>query len=70
MSVEKILASIDQEIAQLERARSLLSGLSITTKTAKAATPKKKRSKMSAEARKRIADAQKKRWAAQKAKKA
>jgi hypothetical protein len=70
MSVDTILASIDREIAQLERARSLLSGLSTKTKTPKAAAPKKKRRKMSAEARKRIADSQRKRWAKQKAGKA
>jgi hypothetical protein len=69
MSVETILASIDQEIAQLQRARSLLSGLSTKTKKTPKAVPRKKRRKMSAEGRKRIADAQKKRWAAQRAKK-
>jgi hypothetical protein len=70
MTVNDILSSIDAEIASLQRARALLSGK--TTKPAKAAkVPKpapKKRRKMSAEGRKRIADAQRKRWAAQKAK--
>ena len=65
MTLEKILASIDSEIAQLKQARALLAGEG-TNKTATPATPKK-RSKMSAAARKRIGDAQRKRWAKQKA---
>jgi hypothetical protein len=63
MTIENILASIDSEIAQLTRARTLLSGSS--KKTATPAAPKKR--KMSAAARKRIGDAQRKRWAKQKA---
>ena len=65
MTLETILASIDSEIAQLKQARALLSGDG-TKKTASAA-PVRKRRKMSADARKRIADAQRKRWAKQKA---
>lgn len=64
MTLDKILASIDSEIAQLKHARALLSGDG-TKKTATPATPKKR--KMSAAARKRIGDAQRKRWAKQKA---
>jgi hypothetical protein len=76
MAIESILAQIDEEIAKLTQIRSLLA----TTGTAakKAAGPKakktaakakgKKRRVLSPEARKRIADAQRKRWAAQKAK--
>jgi hypothetical protein len=64
MNTEKILASIDSEIAQLKRARALLSG-DVTKKTARPAAPKKR--KMSAAARKRIGDAQRKRWALKKA---
>jgi hypothetical protein len=64
MNTEKILASIDSEIAQLKRARALLSG-DVTKKTATPAAPKKR--KMSAAARKRIGDAQRKRWALKKA---
>jgi hypothetical protein len=60
MTPNDILASIDAEITRLQQARALLSGT--TT-----ATPSKPKRKMSAEARKRIADAQKKRWAKQKA---
>jgi hypothetical protein len=64
MTIDKILASIDFEIAQLKQARALLSGDG-TKGTAPPATPKKH--KMSAAARKRIGDAQRKRWAKQKA---
>jgi hypothetical protein len=64
MTLEQILASIDSEIAQLTQARALLS----TDGTKKAATPVvRKKRKMSAAARKRIGDAQRKRWAMQRA---
>lgn len=78
MTIDSILAQIDSEIARLTQARSLLSGSGATatkaaTKVATKATsaPKAGRGKkrvLSAEARKRIAEAQRKRWAAQKAK--
>lgn len=78
MSIDSILAQIDSEIARLTQVRALLSGSGKpATKTAtKAATaaivaPKAGRRKkrvLSADARKRIAEAQRKRWAAQKAK--
>lgn len=69
MGTFAILAAIDKEIAQLQQARNLLSG----TERRGAArggmgnelVVRKKRV-LSPEARKRIADAQKKRWAAQK----
>ena len=64
MTIVKILASIDSEIARLEEARALLS-TDGTKKTAPRVTPKKR--KMSTAARKRIGDAQRKRWARQKA---
>ena len=73
MSIETILAEIDAEIARLTQVRSLLAG----TRTVSSSGPKSKTSKgpgrkkkrvLSPEARKRIADAQRKRWAAQKAK--
>jgi hypothetical protein len=64
MTIDKILASIDSEIAQLKHARALLSGDG-TKKPATPAAPKKR--KMSAAARKRIGDAQRRRWAKQKA---
>jgi hypothetical protein len=88
MGVLEILATIDQEIVQLQRARALLSGgaapapkkavgrprkivaapkkevvVHVATKPAK----KKKKRNLSPEGRKRIAEAVKKRWAAQKA---
>ncbi|MGO9316497.1 MAG: hypothetical protein ACLPXT_12150 [Terracidiphilus sp.] len=77
MAIDSILALIDAEIASLQQVRSLLASTGKVTvkgtgrKTQKAAkAPKrgKKRRVLSAEARKRIADAQRKRWAAQKAK--
>ena len=77
MAIESILAQIDSEIATLTQARALLvnagkvSTQAPAPKAAKAAAPAKGRKKrtLSAEARKRIAEAQRKRWAAQKAKK-
>ncbi len=74
MSIETIIAQIDSEIARLTEARSLLAkaGMaasnppSVKTKAGKGKT--RKRRVLSPEARKRIADAQRKRWAAQRAK--
>jgi hypothetical protein len=73
MSIESILAEIDAEIARLTQVRSLLAGsrsISPSRTINKTKGPAKRRKKrvLSAEARKRIADAQRKRWAAQKAK--
>lgn len=76
MAIDSILAQIDAEIARLTQARSLLANLGTVkvaaaqTTIAKAPTKSKRRKKrvLSPEARKRIADAQRKRWAAQKAK--
>jgi hypothetical protein len=72
MAIESILAQIDSEIARLTQARALLTTLGTTsalkTKAAKAPAKTRKKRVLSAEARKRIADAQRKRWAAQKAK--
>jgi hypothetical protein len=65
MTIDKILASIDSEIAQLKHARVLLSGRETKKAAAAPAAPKKR--KMSAAGRKRIAAAQRKRWAKQKA---
>jgi|KBSMisStaDraftv2_1062788.scaffolds.fasta_scaffold1985283_2 hypothetical protein len=74
MSIESILAEIDAEIARLTQVRSLLAGsravVSSGSKSKTSKTPgKRKKRVLSADARKRIADAQRKRWAAQKAKK-
>ncbi len=75
MAIDSILAQIDAEIARLTQARSLLASLgtaAVTVAAPKTAAPvkakKRKKRTLSPEARKRIADAQRKRWAAQKAK--
>jgi hypothetical protein len=65
MTIETILASIDSEIARLKQVRALLSGGG--TKKVASAAPVRKRRKLSAASRKKIADAQRKRWANQKA---
>jgi hypothetical protein len=85
MAIESIIALLDAEIARLVQVRNLLSatgkveasipavkGKSAKTTRAKAGQAAKKVVKrvLSPEARKAIADAQRKRWAAQKAKKA
>ena len=77
MTIDSIITQIDAEIARLTQARELLSSagkVSVPKAGAKfAAAPAKKARKkrvLSPEARKRIADAQRKRWAAQRAKKA
>jgi len=71
MAIENILAQIDSEIESLKQARALLaslgsgpatSGRKAAKTSAKAKTRKKR--VLSADARKRIADAQRKRWAA------
>ena len=69
MGVAEILVQIDRELAQLQRARTLLSQLSGkkaagTNKTAATTT----RRRLSPEGRKRIAEAVKKRWAQQRKK--
>jgi hypothetical protein len=76
MEVSRIIAEIDAQILNLQQARSLLSGVSITSprkgpgrpksnKNAATAnaTPVAPKRKLSPEGRKRIADAMKKRWA-------
>jgi hypothetical protein len=76
MSTDSILSQIDAEIARLTQVRSLLANTGKVAskvnqhkgkKTAAKVKTKKTRV-LSPEARKRIADAQRKRWAAQKAK--
>ncbi|HTW81359.1 MAG TPA: hypothetical protein VME23_17565 [Terracidiphilus sp.] len=75
MGIDSILAEIDAEIARLTEARSLLASMgSLKPAPAKANASKKaakkatKKRVLSADARKRIAEAQRKRWAAQRAK--
>lgn len=80
MDVSKIVAEIDAKIASLQQARSVLLGLDDVMATEKprrgrpkgsknatksVAAPKRKR-KLSAEGRKRIVEAMKRRWASQK----
>jgi hypothetical protein len=65
VQVSKIVAELDQEIARLKEARALLSGVSSPRRglaKTKAAAPPRKRT-MSAEGRRRIAEAMTKRWA-------
>jgi hypothetical protein len=74
MAARSLLELIDAEIAKLEEARRILakatqiSGKHIAraVKSASAKAPRKR--VLSADARKRIADAQRRRWAAQRAK--
>lgn len=72
MSIESIVSQIDAEIAVLTRARSLLAGAgklsgSMSGRIPGQNAPRRKRRVLSADARKRIADAQRRRWAAQRA---
>jgi hypothetical protein len=78
MAINTILEQIDEEIAKLKQVRALLATTGkVATKLAKTkdapvkaakAAKAKKHRVLSPEARKRIADAQRKRWAAQKSK--
>jgi hypothetical protein len=76
MTADSILAQIDAEIARLTQVRSLLANTGklaakVTERKANKTPAKTKTRKarvLSPEARKRIADAQRKRWAALKAK--
>jgi|KBSSwiStaDraftv2_1062776.scaffolds.fasta_scaffold2962064_1 hypothetical protein len=63
--LERILAELDNEISHLQQVRSLLTQNGAKNPAAK--LTKKGKWKMSAAARKRIGDAQRKRWAKQKA---
>jgi hypothetical protein len=72
MAIDSIVTQIDAEIARLTQARALLVGLGPTSaaalKSIQAPAKSKAKNRLSPEARKRIADAQRKRWAAHKAK--
>jgi hypothetical protein len=73
VEVSRIIAEIDAQISKLQQARALLAGTSTSSgrgrpkgsknsaSSAAPAAPRKR--KLSAEGRKRIADAMKKRWA-------
>jgi hypothetical protein len=85
MAIENIIAQLDAEIARLYQVRNLLSAtgkVDVKLTGAKSKAPKKTRAAalatkpktaakrvLSPEARKAIADAQRRRWAAQKSKK-
>lgn len=68
MDTQSIIEQIDSEISRLTQARALLANLGKTA-TAKVPTKRRAKRKLSAEARKRIADAQRARWAKVRAKK-
>jgi hypothetical protein len=70
MAIENILVEIDAEIARLKQARALLAALGTATtqagpkaKKAPAKAKTRKKRVLSAEARKKIADTQHRRWA-------
>lgn len=67
MGVSEILTQIDREIAQLQKARAVLIGSGATAgKSAAQKKPARKKRNLTPEGRRRIAEAVKKRWAAQK----
>jgi hypothetical protein len=66
MALKDLLDSIDSEIARLQQARALLAGGSTPGSTHSGSRVMRKKRTLSPEARKRIADAQRRRWAAQK----
>jgi hypothetical protein len=81
MGVSEILAAVDVEIAKLQQARALLTGVAAPTPKKPVGRPKKivptaasapkkagrkKKRNLTPEGRKRIAEAVKRRWAAQK----
>jgi hypothetical protein len=70
MIPKDVLASIDAEIASLKEARALLKGSGKPAKIPSAQKNGRRKHAMSAEGRKRIAEAQRKRWAALKMTKA
>jgi hypothetical protein len=73
VEVSRIIAEIDAQISKLQQARALLAGTTAHATSASRGRPKgskntapaapRKKRKLSAEGRKRIADAMKKRWA-------
>ena len=72
MNTHEIITTLDAEIARLQQVRVLLASSSVSKRRGRppaSAVPFKpvKKRTMSAAGRKRIADAQRKRWAAQKA---
>jgi hypothetical protein len=73
MGINEIVAALDDEIGRLQQVRSLLAGTQTSVANTATSftfganqTKPRKRRHLSAEARERIAAAQRKRWAAQK----
>jgi len=70
MAIKDIISALDAEINRLKGARSLLATLAKTTSlhvaTGTKPAAKRRKRKLSAEARERIAEAQRQRWAKQK----
>ena len=74
MQVNQILSEIDSEIARLQQARNILAGGTVAARrgrpaasaAAKPAKKKRGRRRMSAEARKKLSEALKARWAERK----
>lgn len=67
MGVADILQHIDHEIAQLQRARAMLTNASATSKNSGTGAARKvKKRRLTPEGRKRIAEAVKRRWERQK----
>lgn len=72
MSIANIIEELDAEIARLEEVRALVSngrGLRMGTLASDSCVSNRKKRLLSREARKKISQARRKRWAAQKAKK-
>ena len=65
MTRDEIVVAIDEEIGRLEKVRSLLQGATGSKLLAGGLPGIRKKRYLSPEARKRIADAQKRRWAKQ-----
>jgi hypothetical protein len=72
VEVSRIIAEIDSQISKLQQARALLAGTVAAAPAGRgrpkgskstSVTPTPRKRKLSAEGRKRIADAMKKRWA-------
>ncbi len=70
MSIDSVISSIDAEIERLREARALLAGVGTVTHgkaiTSTASAKKARKRVLSAEGRRHIAEAQRKRWAKQK----
>jgi hypothetical protein len=66
MTRDEIVAALDEEIARLEKVRALLNGTGQKFALSGNSSGITRKRNLSADARKRIADAQRRRWAKQK----